>query len=556
MGVGMSGAPAATPAILILGQGSLATAQRIRDALPGAAIQGLADRVEGADRSFENFGDTLRDLYRADTPLVVLCALGIVIRALAPLLADKRAEPPVIAVAEDGSAVVPLLGGLRGANALARRIAAALGTTAAITTTGEVRFGLTLEDLPQGYALRDKSAGKRFMSDLLAGAALRIDGDAPWIDTTKLKLAEDADLRLTVTTEARDAAPGELIVHPRSIVIATTDPQVDIAAALASAGLSPLSVAFVLAPSDAAVAIDLPLRFAPDVEAALGEAVPDPIRPVIRQSGITIADARSPDKVKLVGQARGRLCVVGLGPGDASLLAPAARAALSQAQDILGYGPYLKQGGPYRADQRIHESDNREELDRARHAFRLAAEGRAVAVVSSGDPGVFAMAAAVMEALDGAEDAAWHGVCLQMIPGISAAMGASALAGAPLGHDFAAISLSDNLKPWSIIAKRLDAAGAADLVVALYNPISQARPTQFGEAMAILARHRAPGTVVVLGHNIGRAGERLTVTTLGDLRPEQVDMRTVVIVGSSQTRTIARAGGEPWVYTPRWYPKD
>lgn len=544
------------PAILILGQGSLATATRIRDALPGAAIHGFAGRVEGADRGFENFGDTLREHYRADTPLVVLCAAGIVIRALAPLLADKRAEPPVIAVAEDGSAVVPLLGGLRGANTLARRIATALGTAAAITTTGEVRFGLTLEDLPEGYTLRDKAAGKRFMSDLLAGATLKIDGDAPWIDVSKLTLADDAALHLTVTPDDRDAAPGELVVHPQCIVVATSDPDADIAVVLAAAGLSPLSVAFVLAPSGATVATDLPLRFAPDVEAALRAAIPDPIGPIARHGAVDIGVARSPGQVRVVGQPRGSLAVIGLGPGDASLLAPAARTALAQAQDILGYGPYLKQGGPYRADQRVHESDNREELDRARHAFRLAAEGRRVAVVSSGDPGVFAMAAAAMEALDGAEDPAWHGVRLQTIPGISAAMGAAALAGAPLGHDFAMISLSDNLKPWSIIARRLDAAGAADLVLALYNPISQARPSQFGEAMAILARHRKPATVVLLGHNIGRAGERLTVTTLGDLKPEQVDMRTVVIVGSTQTRTIARAAGTPWVYTPRWYPKD
>ncbi|MBL8707001.1 MAG: precorrin-3B C(17)-methyltransferase [Rhodospirillales bacterium] len=552
---GESAGPLGAPAILILGQGSLATATRIRDAFSAATIHGLAGRVEGADRSFDGFGEHLRDLYRADVPLVVLCAAGIVIRALSALLADKRAEPPVIAVAEDGSAVVPLLGGLRGANALARRIATALGTTAAITTTGEVRFGLTLEDLPEGYALRDKAAGKRFMSDLLAGATLQIDGDAPWIDRSKLALAQDAALRLVVTPEDRDAAANELIVHPRVVVVALADPEADIPTGLRAAGLSPLAVAFVLAPNGAAVATDLPLRFAADVEAALRDAVPDPMRPVVRQGGVAVALARSPDQVHPAGKPRGSLRVVGLGPGDASLLAPAARAALSRAQDILGYGPYLKQGGPYLADQRVHESDNREELDRARHAFRLAAEGRDVAVVSSGDPGVFAMAAAVMEALDGAEEPAWHGVRLQVVPGISAAMGAAALAGAPLGHDFALISLSDNLKPWDIIARRLDAAGAADLVVALYNPISQARPTQFDEAIAILRRHRRPETVVLLGHNVGRAGERLTVTTLGALKPEQVDMRTVVIVGSSQTRTIARAGDTPWVYTPRSYPK-
>jgi len=139
------------------------------------------------------------------------------------------------------------------------------------------------------------------------------------------------------------------------------------------------------------------------------------------------------------------------------------------------------------------------------------------------------------------------------VPGISAAPAAAALAGAPLGHDFCVLSLSDNLKPWAIVARRLEAAAAADLALALYNPVSQARPTQLGEALAIVARHRAPNTPVVLGRNIGRDGEAVRVTTLAALRPEEVDMRTVVIVGSSMTRTVAGAGGRRWVYTPRWY---
>jgi cobalt-precorrin 5A hydrolase/precorrin-3B C17-methyltransferase len=176
-----------------------------------------------------------------------------------------------------------------------------------------------------------------------------------------------------------------------------------------------------------------------------------------------------------------------------------------------------------------------------------------VVVVSSGDPGVFAMAAAVLEALDEARDPAWLRVDLQIQPGVSAALATAARAGAPLGHDFCLISLSDNLKPWDMIERRLDHAGAADYAMAFYNPISRARPWQLGRALEIVRQHRGPETLVVLGRDIGRPAEKLTVTCLGDLLPEQVDMRTLVIIGSSLTRRVPRAEGGDWVYTPRWY---
>jgi precorrin-2 C20-methyltransferase / precorrin-3B C17-methyltransferase len=249
----------------------------------------------------------------------------------------------------------------------------------------------------------------------------------------------------------------------------------------------------------------------------------------------------------------GRLAVIGLGPGSAELMAPSVRAELDRAQDIVGYSTYVELAGPFRPDQRLLDSDNRQELERARLAFELAAQGRHVVVVSSGDPGVFAMAAAVFEALEQSEDPAWNAVELAILPGISAAQAAAARAGAPLGHDFCVISLSDNLKPWSIIAHRLRQAAQADLVMALYNPRSKARPNQFSEALTVLRELRAPETPVVLGRDIGRPDESLTVTTLGEIRPEQVDMRTVVIVGSSLTRRLARQDGSEWVYTPRWY---
>jgi cobalt-precorrin 5A hydrolase/precorrin-3B C17-methyltransferase len=188
------------------------------------------------------------------------------------------------------------------------------------------------------------------------------------------------------------------------------------------------------------------------------------------------------------------------------------------------------------------------------HALDLAAQGRQVAVVSSGDPGIFAMAAAVLEALEHGDDPAWRDVELTILPGVSAAMATAAMAGAPLGHDFCLISLSDNLKPWDVIEQRLRLAAEADLVLGFYNPISRARPWQLERAIAIVREYRAGTTPVVLGRDIGRPGSRLLSLDLGELSADQIDMRTTVIIGSSTTRRFARGDGTDWIYTPRWYP--
>lgn len=549
----------AAPAILILGAASLPTARRIQNALPGARVHGLSSRVEGADSEFDSFGEALRDLYRAGHPIVALCAAGIVIRALAVLLQDKGAEPPVLAVAEDGSAVVPLLGGLNGVNVLARQIAAALDVAPAITTTGELRFGTCLLNPPVGYKLSNMKDGKKFIADLLGGARLRIDGDAPWLRDAKLPLDDAGELIATVTAEARDPRPGELLFHPAIVAAVVTRGGTDlvprIEAALASSSLARDALAMLLAAPDLAATPDI-TRAAKElglVARPIGDR-PQP-EPVARHEGdgIVLEVYAKLNEIELLGQKRGRLTVIGLGPGDPSLMIPAARTALDAADDIVGYETYVRMAAPLRPDQLVHGSDNREELWRARQAFDLAAEGRKVAVVSSGDPGVFAMAAAVMEALDRSDNPRWHAVELEVLPGVSAALAAAARAGAPLGHDFCLISLSDNLKPWSVITDRLSHAAAADFAMAFYNPISRARPWQLGEAIEILRRYRAPATPVVLGRDIGRPAETLRVLSLGELAPDQVDMRTVVIVGSSTTRTIARPEGPALVYTPRWY---
>ncbi|MBC3375432.1 precorrin-3B C(17)-methyltransferase [Pseudomonas sp. SWRI92] len=555
------------PAIVILGQGSLATARRIQQRYPDALIHGLAGRVEG-DRQYLEFGATLRELYQRDTPIIALCAAGIVIRTLAPLLLEKGAEPPVLAVAEDGSAVVPLLGGLGGVNGMARDIAAALHVAPAITTSGELRFGTCLLNPPSGYSLGDLEQGKRFVSDLLAGETVRVEGAAPWLD--QAQLPQDAQARLAIRIDSAAGVPtaDELRIYPRNVVIAVSAGATDISnlsvQALAQAGLAPQSLACLLAADSdmprselqqAASALGVPLRFVAanaNVAQWLGDAMGQPVSLQVLD-GVAIAVAEQPVDPQRIGRPRGRLAVIGLGPGAAELMVPAVRAELDRATDVLGYETYVRMAGPFRADQVQHCTDNREEMQRARHAFELAAEGRSVVVVSSGDPGVFAMAAAVLEALHESSDTRWHSVDLQILPGVSASLATAAQAGAPLGHDFCVMSLSDNLKPWSIIEKRLDLAAQADLALAFYNPISRSRPWQLGRALEIVAQHRTPQTPVVLGRDIGRPGQTLRVTTLGQLTPDQVDMRTMVLVGSSTTCMFPRAEGGDWVYTPRWY---
>ena len=246
-----------------------------------------------------------------------------------------------------------------------------------------------------------------------------------------------------------------------------------------------------------------------------------------------------------------RLTVVGVGPGRVDWCTPAVSAHLGGATDVVGYGPYLALVA-VAATARLHPSDNRVEADRARHALDLAEAGGTVVVVSSGDPGVFAMASAVLEQLD-LHPTRWRQVEVEIEPGITAAQAVASRVGAPLGHDFCVLSLSDVLKPWAVIERRLHAVASVDLVIALYNPRSRHRPHQFGEAMAVVGRYRGPATPVVVGRDVGRPTERVVVTDLRRLDHASIDMSTVVVVGSSTTRVLDRPAGCS-VYTPRSYP--
>jgi precorrin-3B C17-methyltransferase len=239
----------------------------------------------------------------------------------------------------------------------------------------------------------------------------------------------------------------------------------------------------------------------------------------------------------------GRLTIAGLGPGDAALVTPEVSAALADATDVLGYAPYVARV-PARAGLRMHPSDNRQELQRAGEALRLAAQGRSVVIVSSGDPGVFAMAAAVFEALEAAPEL--RELSIRVLPGVTAMLAAAARAGAPLGHDFCAINLSDNLKPWEAIEKRLRLAAEADFAIAIYNPRSASRPEGFARALDILKEAGCGDRTVIFAHAVTTPRERIETLRLEDARPEMADMATLVIVGNSATRRVGR-----WVYSPR-----
>lgn len=244
----------------------------------------------------------------------------------------------------------------------------------------------------------------------------------------------------------------------------------------------------------------------------------------------------------------GWVAVAGLGPGNAGLITPEVTAALADATDVVGYFPYVARVAP-RNGQRLHGSDNRVELDRATLALQMAAEGRRVVVVSSGDPGVFAMASALFEAVE-MGDSGWSRLDIRVLPGITAMLAAAARVGAPLGHDFCAINLSDNLKPWALVEKRLRLAAQADFAMAFYNPRSVARPDQFARTLAVLCEECADNRPVIFARAVSTVDEAIRVVPLPNATPDMADMRTMVIVGSSTTRLIPRHG-LPWVYTPR-----
>jgi cobalt-precorrin 5A hydrolase/precorrin-3B C17-methyltransferase len=589
------------PAIVILSDSARPVAERIA-AVTGGTIHGAKARCAGVEVGFEGAAAHLQALFAEGRPIVALIAAGALIRMLAPLLADKRREPPVVAVAEDSTAVVPLLGGHHGANDLARAIAEALGTVAAITTAGDLRFGVALDAPPAGWRLENPGFANSAMAELVAGGTARLAGSAPWLEAARLPLAAHGEVALSVTNAARAPGPDELLYRPQNLALgigsergAPVEEAIALAeAVLAEAGVSKLSLACVAsidlkadeqAVHAVAAHFGVPARF---FEASTLEAeaarLQNPSEIVFAETGchgvaegaalaavgadgrlrlakrksrrVTAALSEAPHPVdpSRVGRARGRLFVVGIGPGGAEWRSPEVSRMIADATDLVGYSLYLDLLGPLAEGKARHDFALGEEETRVRHAMNLAGEGKAVALICSGDAGIYAMATLVFELLEkgGLSDGARR-AGIAVSPGISALQAAAARAGAPLGHDFCTISLSDLLTPWDDIKTRIRAAAEADFVIAFYNPVSRKRRTQLAFARDELLKHRPAETPVILATNLGREGERVRILPLAELDVDDVDMLTVVIVGSSESRSFTTGDGEVWAYTPRGY---
>tara|TARA_R110002020_G_scaffold200364_2_gene402567 strand:+ start:27 stop:1874 length:1848 start_codon:yes stop_codon:yes gene_type:complete len=595
-----------TPAIIILSAAALPLARRLAESL-GGEVHGLDRRIEErVDETFTDTGSHLATLFSEGRPIVGLMAAGAMIRLLAPHLSDKMTEPPVLAVSEDGSAVVPLLGGHHGANDLARTVAEITGGFAAITTAGDVKFGVALDAPPEGYALANPEAAKQVMADLVAGGSARLEGHAPFLAHSRLPLSQDGGIVLAVSDKAVSSPDSGLLYHPRTLVLGIgcergAEGAEALALALdslAQAGLSPQSVGLVASidvKADEAAVHHVARHFgcaARFFDAATLEAetprLRNPSDIVFAEVGChgvaegsalaaagasgelvagkrksrraTCAIARAPAPFTadtLPGRARGKLMVVGIGPGSDGWRSPEVSQMVAASTDLVGYSLYLDLLGPLADGKARHDFDLGKEEARVRHAMELAGEGRSVALVCSGDAGIYAMATLVFELLDKADaeglTQAARRIEIAVSPGISALQAAAARAGAPLGHDFCTISLSDLLTPWDDIQRRVRAAGEGDFVIAFYNPVSKKRRTQLAWARDSLLTHRPASTPVILATNLGREGELIRIVPLGELNVDDVDMLTVVVVGSSNSSTVTTGDGRSWVYTPRGY---
>jgi cobalt-precorrin 5A hydrolase/precorrin-3B C17-methyltransferase len=592
-------------AIIALDPGAATLGRRLQAALPGSRLHGPSAHPADWDESYERASLHIAGLFEAGRPILGLCASGILIRAVAPLLAAKQVEPPVVAVAEDGSVAVPLVGGHHGANALARAVAALTGGIVAITTAGDLRLGLALDEPPPGWQIANLQQVLPITAALLRGEPVALvaeAGGADWLRAGVIGWAEQAERHVFVTDRDVDPGSDALVFHPPVLALGigcergcSADEISDLAhSTLAQAGLAAMAVTAVVSVElklaepgihALAAALRVRARFFPASRllaetarlsersaaafratgcwgvaegAALAAAGPGGVLVVpkrkSRRATCAVARAPAPIDADAIGRRRGTLAVVGIGPGDPDWRTPEASTALARATDIVGYSLYLDLLGRTIAGKSLYPSAIGEEEARACRALDLAAEGRSVALVSSGDAAIYGLASLVFELLDRVAKPEWQMIELIVCPGVSALQAASARAGAPLGHDFCAISLSDLMTPWEAIRTRLEAAAAADFVVALYNPRSARRPTRLAEAVEILLRHRAPQTPVFLGRNLGRAGEEGHILALSELASAETDMLTLVLVGSSTTCRLDI--DPPRLYTPRGYSLD
>ena len=591
-----------TPIIFTLVKATQPLGQKIANAIGGNHQPVKSDALE-----------QLASTFQQGHPVIAIMASGIIMRAIAPLMASKYKDAPVIAVSPDGNHIVPLIGGHHGANKLAIKIASITGGIAAITTASDTQFNVALDEPPAGYILTNPQDYKAFMASLLAGSTISLNSPVEWLKASNLPVSPDGALQITVTDQNISGDENHLVYASKTLVIGVgcerqcqpAEVQNLIEQCLSEANLSKNAIAAItsidlkadeLAITQAAHTLAVPARFftanelnqqasrlknpsdivmaevgCPGVAegaalAASGAASGADsgaasgldgklIVAKTKSARATCAIARAPSPLTdLVGRDRGRLYVIGIGPGSDEWRSPQATHELMTASDWVGYGLYLDLVSQLNNGQHEHRFDLGKEEARVRHAFSLAGQGRHVALVCSGDAAIYAMAALVYEVLDSATlSDSEQRVEIKTLPGISAFQAASARAGALIGHDFCTISLSDLLTPWTTIEQRLQAAAQGDFNIAFYNPRSLKRTDQLQKAIDILNPHRHPDTPVIIASNLGRPTEKVKTVAFKDFNPQQVDMLTIILIGSSQSKIIPRGDGQNYCYTPRGY---
>jgi len=588
---------ALTPVVLCLSQSGYKTARRIADVL-GAQLHGREGRVEGVDATFENALDYIRVLFGAGTPIIGVCAAGILVRGVAPMLFDKLKEPPVIAVPDDGSTIIPLLGGHRGANRLAQQIAVELNSNAAITTAGDIAMGVALDEPPIGYKLQNFKDAKSVMVTLLSGAQISVLGD----NIFEIESFPEGKIKLAVSESPLVGDEMTLVYHPQKYALglgcargcSIEEMWSLVSKCLLDSNIAEGSISCIgsldlkgdePAIIETALRLGVPFRVfnASELE-AMTPKLANPSSIVFSEVGChgvseaaalalsngelvlekkktlnaTCAIAKSSNVItKFKGRSRGKLSIVGIGPGQHSWRTPEASALVSEADELVGYGLYIDILGPLAVGKDRSDFPLGGEEARCRYALEQAGKGKNVALICSGDAGIYAMGALVFELLDrdendmGVSQAAKR-IEVQCTPGVSALQAAAARAGAPLGHDFCTISLSDLLTPREDIIRRLHAAAEGDFVIAFYNPVSKTRRTLLAEAREILLKHRPKDTPVMLASSLGRPEEEVRYRRLDELEVDEVDMLTVVLVGSSNSR-LTNLGEGPRMFTPRGY---
>ena len=588
---------ALNPVVLCLSQSGYKIARKIADIL-GSQIHGREGRVVDVDATFENALDHIRVLFSSGTPIVGVCAAGILVRGVAPLLVDKLNEPPVVAVPDDGSTVIPLLGGHRGANRLARQIAIGLEAHASITTAGDIAMGVALDEPPLGYRLQNFKDAKPVMASLLNGSSVRILGE----NIFDIHSSSAAEITLAVSETPMVGDEMTLVYHPQKYALGlgcARGCSVDemwnlVSKCMEEANIAAGSISSVgsldlkgdePAIIETALRLGVPFRlFEANELESLTPKLANPSEVVFTEVGChgvseaaaialsggslvvekkktmnaTCAIAKSDNIItEMNGRSRGKLSIVGIGPGQHSWRTPEASALISEAEELVGYGLYIDILGPLAIGKKRSDFPLGGEEARCRYALEEAGKGKNVALICSGDAGIYAMGALVFELLDrnenemGVSDAAKR-IEVQCTPGVSALQGAAARAGAPLGHDFCTISLSDLLTPREDIIRRLHAAAEGDFVIAFYNPVSKTRRTLLAEAREILLKYRPNDTPVMLASSLGRPEEEVRYRRLDELEVDEVDMLTVVLIGSSNSR-LANLGEGARMFTPRGY---